>query len=363
MRKTLVTLLFVTIVTALTAAQQFQPAAYYRATGSGGYVGGSVAADFNHDGWADLAVIDTNANTGFVFMNQKNGTFGQGLLFRLPSATIGIAAGDLNTDNKIDLVTISTYDGAPGVLQIFLGNADGTFTQGNHYLVGSAPTRVVVADLNGDGHNDVAVVNWQGGGVMIFLGDGHGNLTAAGRYRGARNPLAMAVGDVNGDGHPDIVVAGITGTLGVLLNQGDGTFINGSSAAISTSPLDLTLVDLNRDGKLDVVVSQNPMNVLLNNGDGTFGAATSYASDSDPRGLTTADFNHDGNPDIALITLNSGIDLYYGNGDGTLQAAINIGLQAQADNSGAVADFDKDGAPDLAVNTGESRVAVLLNSQ
>jgi hypothetical protein len=121
---------------------------------------------------------------------------------------------------------------------------------------------------------------------------------------------------------------------------------------------------LNHDGKLDVVISANPINVLLGNGDGTFGQATDYWPQSiDPRGILIADFNKDGNPDVANVTLNNGLDLFYGNGDGTLLDAVLVDLRAVGDNAIVSADFDKDGAPDIAVNTGENRVAVLMNAQ
>jgi hypothetical protein len=132
------------------------------------------------------------------------------------------------------------------------------------------------------------------------------------------------VADVNGDGKPDLVVANVCassedcskGTVGVMLENGDGTFQSaltfdyGGLAAESVA-----VADLNGDGKPDLVVGtclagapscgfgqSGGVAILLGNGDGTFQSATTYAvggwgADS----VAVADGNGDGKPDL-LVT-------------------------------------------------------------
>jgi hypothetical protein len=66
--------------------------------------------------------------------------------------------------------------------------------------------------------------------------------------------------------------------------------------------------------------------ILLGNGDGTFQSAVSYPNHPGQAtsSVILADFNLDGNLDLAVGTLNgsptANTALFYGNGDGTLQA-------------------------------------------
>ena len=181
----------------------------------------------------------------------------------------------------------------------------------------------------------------------------------------------LAVADVNGDGKPDLVVANhcansdcANGSVGVLLNNGDGTFqpaVSYSSGGLYTDAV--VLGDLNRDGKLDVVVASQyasgstttgSVGVLLGNGDGTFQPVVSTSTPTPLggiRSLALADFDGDGTLDLAV---GAGNVLLRGNGDGTFRAPIVLGASGP---DIVVGDFNRDGRPDLAVGG----VTVLLN--
>jgi hypothetical protein len=109
--------------------------------------------------------------------------------------------------------------------------------------------------------------------------------------------MSVAVADVNGDGKPDLLVVNgcasynncFNGTVGVLLGNGDGTF---QTAMTYTSgglnPVSLSVADVNLDGKLDILVTNwgtytNTVGVLLNNGDGTFRAVSAGLKGSHSR--------------------------------------------------------------------------------
>jgi hypothetical protein len=97
--------------------------------------------------------------------------------------------------------------------------------------------------VNGDGKPDIVVANWCAssctnsggtGSVGVLLGNGNGTFQTVVTYgSGGFDALSTAVADVNGDGKPDIVVSNCsisgsacsgTGVIGVLLGNGDGTF-------------------------------------------------------------------------------------------------------------------------------------------
>ena len=100
-------------------------------------------------------------------------------------------------------------------------------TAGQPAGVGSRPTSLVVADLNGDGKPDLAVANLNGTTVSVLLNKGDGTFAARVDYPTGAQPFSVAAADLNGDGKPDLAVAnaGIgNGRVSVLLNNGDGTF-------------------------------------------------------------------------------------------------------------------------------------------
>jgi large repetitive protein len=129
---------------------------------------------------------------------------------------------------------------------------------------GSQPFSIALADVNGDGKHDIVVANYQSGTVGLLLGNGDGTFRPAVIDAAGTAPSGVAVADVNGDGRPDIVVANACqsagnctyGAISLLLGNGDGTFQPATSYnSGSGQPNQVALADLNGDGKLDVVVS------------------------------------------------------------------------------------------------------------
>ena len=118
-------------------------------------------------------------------------------------------------------------------------------------------------------------------------------------------PTCVAVGNFNG--HPDVVVGNSgNNTVGILLNNGSGTFANAVTYSTGgTTPEGVAVADFNGDGSADVVVTNEAsgtIGVLLNNGNGTFAAATTFStgSSSGPWGVAVGDFNGDGKADVAV---------------------------------------------------------------
>jgi FG-GAP-like repeat len=91
------------------------------------------------------------------------------------------------------------------------------------------------------------------------------------------------------------------------------------------------------------------------NGDGTLQPPVVTASFERP--LLAGDFNGDGIPDIA----GPGLDIYYGNGDGTFQNALQVSLPYPM--AVAAGDFNGDGRQDFAVAlTPSNSIAIVLAS-
>jgi hypothetical protein len=241
----------------------------------------------------------------------------------------------------------------------------------SYYSGGYEAFSVAVADVNGDGKPDLLVTNYcvastkcVTGLVGVLLGNGDGTFQPAVTYgSGGSRSVSSVVADVNGDARPDLLVANQFGGVDVLLGNGDGTFqpavTHGSGLKICSS---VAVADVNGDGKPDLVVTTwNPgsVGVLLGNGNGTFQPVVTYAA-SAPQAAAIADVNGDGKPDV-LVADTSGAGVLLGNGDGTFQPEVMYSSGGLTPTSIVSADLNGDGKQDLVVmNFDSGNVGVLL---
>ena len=246
-----------------------------------------------------------------------------------------------------------------------------SFNSPKDYSVGRGPTAVVVADFNLDGNLDVAVTDESSGSVSVLLGQGNGNFKPALNSGAGVSPTAMAVGDFNHDGKPDLVVvdANIKPRLSILLGNGDGTFQKPIQVNLSSQPNSVAVGDFNGDGNLDVAIGlSDQVAIFLGNGDGTLQAPTLLNIENQPKAVVVADFNGDGEADLAVALSGSGqIAVLMGNGDGTFEAPTDFAAGGEVPNALAAGDFNHDGNLDLAIlaiaeDSSQGDVSVLLGN-
>jgi len=333
-------------------------------------------ADVNRDGKPDVVVANILGGPLGILLGNGDGTFQPA--FGVGSAAFSVAVADLNGDGKPDLV-VTTLTSTVGVL---LGNGDGSFGPEVPYDSGGfVSTSVAIADVNDDGKPDLVVTNEEGevfGGLVdVLLGNGDGTFQPAVTYAsGGGDAWSIAVVDVNGDGKPDLVVANVCsqtscsthGVVTVLLGNGNGTF---QTAATYDSggfqAFSVAVADVNGDGKLDVAVvnvASDNVGMLLGNGNGTFQSAVTYAPGgtlgNGPQSVALADVNDDGKPDLLIANCASSAfrscgathglaGVLLGNGDGTLQPALTFGSGGFSAWAVATADVNGDGKPDLLI--------------
>jgi hypothetical protein len=311
------------------------------------------AADLNHDGYLDL--IAASSSSVDVYTNQRNGTFSSPRVFAgtgngyYPSP-FGLA--DFNRDGYLDIAFQNqvTYGTSGAAFQ------DPIITQST-YAGG-----VVTADFNGDGIDDVAVTNISTGSVTVFTGSGKGYFNAGKTYPTPIIYGNIAAGDVNGDGVKDIVVtrsiqSPVTDAydVSVLLGNADGTFRSAISSKVLGGPASYTYnrqsfaVDVNHDGKADLI---GYWGVALGKGDGTFSAPKPFPSQALPViALAVGDINHDGNEDIMVGQYSTSSTIYTLVGDGhgnfTVKNAEKLNYTRPQLNALALADINGDGSLDL----------------
>jgi len=258
----------------------FQPAVTYD---SGGYGALSIAVgDANRDGKLDLIVANNSAD-GFTGEGNVGVLLGNGDGSFQPPVTYdsgGVSANsvvlrDVNGDGKPD-VLVSNQCAIPGgcsskgLVGVLLGNGDGTFSPVVGYDAGGyTSTSIAVKDVNGDSKPDLVVFSTcdaigndcVGAVVGVLLGNGDGTFQPSVIYfsggPGGSNG-SVAAADVNGDRRPDLLATNgaSSGTVGVLLGNGDGTFqVAVTYPSGGQVPYALAVADVNGDTLADVVVT------------------------------------------------------------------------------------------------------------
>jgi len=370
----------------------FANAVTYYSSGAG--ADSIVIADVNGDGKPDLVVANSctdYACTGSssvgnvsVLLGNGDGTFQTAISYAVGGfRPTSVAMADVNGDGKLDALVASfcgdiNCDTTDGVVSVLLGNGDGTFQAPATYDAGGYSTNsVAIADVNADGKPDILLANDCGGDVScssegtvgVLLNNGDGTFQTAVLYSSSGyRTLSVAAADVNGDGKPDIILTngcGVAcdnqepdGTVGILLNNGDGTFqpaVTYDSGAYYT--WSVAAGDLNGDHKIDLAVTSayGGLGVLIGNGDGTFQTVVSYNTGGiTPAGVEIADVNGDDKPDILVVNgdPDDSVAVFLGNGNGTFQKAVTYGSGGGGAGAVSVGDLNGDGKPDLAVANG-----------
>ena len=258
-------------------------------------------ADFDGDGWLDLATGNQNGASVAVFLNNGAGGYRAPVVYPVGGPVHGIALLDADSDGNIDILAANLTN-----IALLRNNGNGTFQPATFFDGGgSGEWCLAVADANNDGKPDVFCGNSSSQTVTLLLGDGAGNFTLSATRSAGGSPWQMAAGDVNGDGAADCVVANHgTSSAGVLLGNGQGGLSPVVTYAVGSSPVSVDIGDAEGDGDLDVVVANfgSADAVLLrNNGAGVFGSPTTLAATSAGSCAVIVDFDRDGDTDVILV--------------------------------------------------------------
>jgi hypothetical protein len=184
-------------------------------------------------------------------------------------------------------------------------------------------TNTAIGDLDGDGRNDVAVLEESGSRILVYRQTAQGTLDSPQTITTDLLVRAVAIADVNNDGLADLIVSGnsttaTSGFLGriaiFLQDPGNHTLTGPQELVVSTNNVGpVAVADLNGDSRPDVVSvgagsgGNGVISLFFQDSNGALGPEITYTSvpvlvdgDSQLGDMHVADMNNDGLNDIVL---------------------------------------------------------------
>ena len=332
-----------------------------------------TTADFDGNGKIDVAVLTSNWNV-MILLNDGAGHLHTAFTYAGPARpadllNFALTTGDINGDTLPDVVVIFGAKGNDGTVTPYLSTHGGALTRGTTYTVGASGFPGAIADINHDGHGDVAIPT--NTGVKFMLGSSSGQLTS-GTSISDPKVSAVVLADFNKNGAIDLAVAGTLplpspsapntvsispSFVNVYLGNNNGTFQAPAVYGTGNSPVSLIAGDFLGAGNTDLIsfnAGDGSLSLFQNIGGGRFQAAQVTHSNN-ATGIVAGDFNRDGKQDIAVVnTANckspckGTVTVFPGSGSNYFNAGVTypIGMHGAAIATG---DLNHDGISDLVV--------------
>jgi len=268
----------------------------------------------NNDNLADLLITDPVGNAVIVLLGNGDGTFKSPAtpipVGNQPSAigvgTFNLKNGDSNPGFVVTNFTDNTYS-------VFNGNGDGTFREvsGSPFALpstASGPVALNIADFNGDGYPDLAIVNQTTQNVTILKGNGDGTFTEFPNspLTVGKTPVSIASGTLSGSTGPGLAIVNqADNSLSVYMGNGDGTFVQAQQSPLTTdsTPTGVVMSDFTQDSSGGIAVANTgagTVTIFVDVGSGLFTNALEPGAGTSPTAIVSGAFTNSTFPDLAV---------------------------------------------------------------
>lgn len=210
-----------------------------------------------------IAVAVYSENKVLVFTKGISKSGWQKSEITIPGSPTDVVAGNLN--NTFYIVSANYSDGS---ISLIKKSPDG-FEKEKDIKVGGGVCKVEIADVTGDGNNDIITANFYDNTVSVIEAV-NGILSEPVIYKlNGQRPNGMAVGDINNDGKLDVVVANRdSDTIDILLQNSYGKLELVNTIEVTNDdnktygPIEVAIGDINGDGLSDIAFTHMRTNTL-----------------------------------------------------------------------------------------------------
>ena len=163
-----------------TGATTTSPNAFYaQGSGSGRTIG---IGDFNKDGYPDVAlgtVTGTTSGKIEIWYNNGSGAFTQRVVYAANGAVNALVVADFNGDTWVDIAvgTKTSSNDKAGEVEVWINGTHDTFTRKGRWSSGGKVNAIAAGSMNADWHIDLVTGTKTGtstGQVELWLNDGTG---------------------------------------------------------------------------------------------------------------------------------------------------------------------------------------------
>jgi hypothetical protein len=332
-----------------------------------------LLADFNKDGYDDLAVIHYSDSyfkriPVWIYLGSENG-YSIDNRVELPSAWgSAIAAGDFNNDSWIDIAIASQYYQYSEDINeesrksfIYWNSENGLDPKNNFPITFNkrGVVQLAVGDIDNDGINDLTAMNYDSTYLFLSSRNAFSNIHNVIPINIKAN--AASIGNVDDDGRSDVAFSTSKGIKIVKsIYNGRVNLSNSVLLPVSKSS-DVVLIDLNKDNLDDVVTANfsttggatwTDSPVFYSDGKDFTQKGTTKLPTLGAKAVTSADLNGDEYPEIIFsffqITNQKNLLSYiYWNDKGKFTFQNHSQLPTLGTMANAVGDVNNDDIPDV----------------
>jgi hypothetical protein len=287
--------------------------------------------DIDGDNDQDLLIVSTSAyyaNTldTRLYRNDGGNTFTHMTGFPALNMNGTAAVGDIDNDNDNDIIIVGqNQNGTSDTYSPFVNDGSGNFTYSTNPTAPNFANHAlqvpIITEISGSSPADLVIGNFNNASGLSFVGTFDGVYVGNGSATGRISNNNVTVADIDGDGDNDIIANASVNTL-TYINDGSGNFTQSSTVLSASKSGVLFTGDIDNDGDIDIYSATNTTGgIYINEGSGNFTLDNSFTPPNILNGEGFfVDLNGDNLLDMLLFDYGSDATYYYVNNSTTTRA-------------------------------------------